>query len=46
MGCWDEGGIRRKMDAGEVNMKKRISMTRTEYSVLNEVLKFYECGWS
>jgi hypothetical protein len=34
------------MNAGEVNMKGRISMTRTEYSVLKEVLKFHECGWS
>jgi hypothetical protein len=33
------------MRVGEVNMKKRISITRTEYSALKEVLKF-ECGWS
>jgi hypothetical protein len=34
------------MDAGEVDMKERILMTRTEYFVLKEVLKDDECGWS
>jgi hypothetical protein len=34
------------MDVGEVDMNERISMTRTEYSVLKEVLKYHECGWS
>jgi hypothetical protein len=34
------------MGAGEVNMKERISMTRTKYFVLKEILKFHECGWS
>jgi hypothetical protein len=34
------------MDAGEVDIKERILMTRTEYSVLKEVLKYNECGWS
>jgi hypothetical protein len=34
------------MNAGEVDMKERILMTRTEYSVLKEVLKYDECGWS
>jgi hypothetical protein len=32
------------MDAGEMEMKERISMTRMEYVVLNEVLKYDECG--
>jgi hypothetical protein len=26
--------------------KERISMARTEYSVLKEVSKYHECGWS
>jgi hypothetical protein len=34
------------MDAGEMNMKERISMMITEYSVLKGVLKENECGWS
>jgi hypothetical protein len=45
-GGWDEGEIWRRMDAGVVDMKEGISMTRTEYSVLKEVLKYDECGWS
>jgi hypothetical protein len=45
-GGWDEGEIRRRMDAVVVDMKEGISMTRTEYSVLKEVLKYDECGWS
>jgi hypothetical protein len=31
---------------GEVDMKKRISLTRTEYSLLKEKMKEHECGWS
>jgi hypothetical protein len=27
-------------------MKERMLMTRMEYSVLKEVLKYHECGWS
>jgi hypothetical protein len=34
------------MDAGEVNMKEIISLTRQEYSVLKEFTKDDECGWS
>jgi hypothetical protein len=33
------------MEAGELEMKERILLTRREYSVLKEVLKFHECGW-
>jgi hypothetical protein len=33
------------MGAGEMEMKEKISMTETEYSVLKEVLKYHECGW-
>jgi hypothetical protein len=38
-GGWDEGEIWRRMDAGVVDMKEGISITRTEYSVLKKVLK-------
>jgi hypothetical protein len=34
------------MSTGELKMKERMSMTRTEYSVLKEFLKYDECGWS
>jgi stress-induced morphogen len=34
------------MDAGEVNIKERISMTRMVYSILKEEMKDDECGWS
>jgi hypothetical protein len=34
------------MDAGEVNINERISMTRTTYSALKEDMKDDECGWS
>jgi hypothetical protein len=34
------------MDAREIDIKGIISMTRTEYSLLKEILKFHECGWS
>jgi hypothetical protein len=34
------------MDAGEENMKKRIWLSRMEYSVLKEKMKENECGWS
>jgi hypothetical protein len=34
------------MDAGGVNIKQRILMTRKEYSVLKEGIKDDECGWS
>jgi hypothetical protein len=30
VGCWDEGEIRRKMGAGEVDTKERIWMRRTK----------------
>jgi hypothetical protein len=33
-------------DAGDVNIKGRISLTRKEYSVLKEGIKDDECGWS
>jgi hypothetical protein len=33
------------MNAGEVNIKVGISLTRQEYSVLKEGIKDYECGW-
>jgi hypothetical protein len=42
----DEGEIWRNMDAGEVNMKERIFMTRMEYSILKEKMKNGEYGWS
>jgi hypothetical protein len=34
------------MDAREVDIKERISITRTGYSLLKEKLKDDECGWS
>jgi hypothetical protein len=34
------------MNAGEVNIKEGIWMSRMEYSVLKEKMKRYECGWS
>jgi hypothetical protein len=34
------------MGAGEVNIEERTLMTMQEYSVLNEVLEYHECGWS
>jgi hypothetical protein len=34
------------MNAGEVNIKEGIWMIRMEYSVLEEKMKGYECGWS
>jgi hypothetical protein len=32
------------MNAGEVNMKEKISMTKQEYSVLKENMEENECG--
>jgi hypothetical protein len=51
VGSWDEGEIRRMMNAGEVNIKEGIWMSRVEYSVLKEKMKGYEwmvlfCQWS
>jgi hypothetical protein len=34
------------MNAGEVNIKVGITLTRQEYSVLKERIKDDECGWS
>jgi hypothetical protein len=34
------------VNAAEVDTKERMLTTRTEYSVLREVLKYDECGWS
>jgi hypothetical protein len=34
------------MNAGEVDIKVGISLTRQKYSVLNEGIKDDECGWS
>jgi hypothetical protein len=34
------------MNAGEVNVKEIISLTRREYSVLKEGMMDDECGWS
>jgi hypothetical protein len=34
------------IDAGEVNIKERISMMRTKYSILKENMKGDGCGWS
>jgi hypothetical protein len=34
------------MSVGEVYMKERILLTRTEYSVLKEKMKEHQCGWS
>jgi hypothetical protein len=33
-------------NAGEVNIKVGITLTRQEYSVLKERIKDDECGWS
>jgi hypothetical protein len=35
-----------KMGVEKLKIKERISVMRTKYSVLEEVLKFHECGWS
>jgi hypothetical protein len=37
---------RRVMSVGEVEMKERILLISTEYSVLKEKMKEHECGWS
>jgi hypothetical protein len=34
------------MDVEEVDMKERLWVRMTEYSVLNKVLKEHECEWS
>jgi hypothetical protein len=34
------------MNAGEVDIKERILLTKQEYSVLKEEIKDDECGWS
>jgi hypothetical protein len=34
------------MDTGKGNIKERIWMSIVSYSVLKEVLKYDECGWS
>jgi hypothetical protein len=34
------------MDAGEVDIEERISLTRQAYSVLKEKIKYDKCGWS
>jgi hypothetical protein len=34
------------MSVGEVDTKERILMTRIEYPVLKEKIKYGECGWS
>jgi hypothetical protein len=34
------------MDAGEGNMKERMLMIETEYSVLKEEMEGDRCGWS
>jgi hypothetical protein len=34
------------MSAGKPEVKERILMTRTIYSVLNEEIRDDECGWS
>jgi hypothetical protein len=34
------------MDTGKGNIKERIWMSIMAYSVLNEVSKYDECGWS
>jgi hypothetical protein len=46
VGCWDGEEIWRKMSVGGVDMKERILLTVTEYSVLKEKMKEHECGWS
>jgi hypothetical protein len=33
-----------KMGVEKLKIKERISVMRTKYSVLEEVLKFHECG--
>jgi hypothetical protein len=39
VGSWDEGDVRRRMDAGEVDIKKGILLTRQVYSVSKEKIK-------
>jgi hypothetical protein len=34
------------MNAGELNIKMGITLTRQEYSILKEGIKDNECGWS
>jgi hypothetical protein len=34
------------MSVGGVDMKERILLIGTEYSVLKEKIKEHECGWS
>jgi hypothetical protein len=34
------------MNAGEVDIKESILLTKQEYSVLKEEIKDDECGWS
>jgi hypothetical protein len=34
------------MDVVEENIKERIWMSMVAYSILKEVLKYDECGWS
>jgi hypothetical protein len=45
-GSWDSVKIWRMMDAGEENIKERISLSWQEYSVLEENMEYNECGWS
>jgi hypothetical protein len=33
------------MDAGGVDIKERISLTRKTYSILKEMIKYDERGW-
>jgi hypothetical protein len=44
LGCWDEGEIRKMMNAGEINTKEIILMTRATCSVLKEEIEDDECG--
>jgi hypothetical protein len=46
VGSWDEGEIYKMMNAGEVDIKEWISLSRQEYFVLKEEIKDDECGWS
>jgi hypothetical protein len=41
-----EEEIWRMMSVGEVDMKKRMLLSGTEYSVLKEKMKEHQCEWS
>jgi hypothetical protein len=38
--------LKEKYEGRWMREKERISMARSEYSVLKKVLKYHACGWS